>query len=195
MGCAQNSAAGHSFARDSLAPTLPCPLLSSVVPRRPGRTRKWRFLEPVWPLSYPIPHTPPAGPVLVLNPAHAISSETSHQPLAFEYPILRMNNITYEGAWDFRDIKYIDVPDKDLPKYLVQNGDIQKGALPMPGMQTKSIKSAARELVDSLPDDVTWDDVMYRVYVRQAIDAGRQDAAEGRLVDVAEVRRQFGLPE
>ena len=73
--------------------------------------------------------------------------------------------------------------------------DTQKGALPMPGMQTKSIKSAARELVDSLPDDVTWDDVMYRVYVRQAIDAGRQDAAEGRLVDVAEVRRQFGLPE
>jgi predicted transcriptional regulator len=65
----------------------------------------------------------------------------------------------------------------------------------MPGTQTKDIKSAARELVDSLPDDVTWDDVMYRVYVRQAIDAGRQDAAEGRLVDVAEVRRQFGLPE
>jgi hypothetical protein len=44
-------------------------------------------------------------------------------------------------------------------------------------------------------DDATWDDLMYRVYVRQAIDAGRQDAAEGRLVDVAEVRRQFGLPE
>jgi len=49
----------------------------------------------------------------------------------------------------------------------------------MPGTQTKDIKSAARQLVDSLPDDVTWDDVMYRVYVRQAIDAGRQDAAEG----------------
>jgi hypothetical protein len=64
----------------------------------------------------------------------------------------------------------------------------------MPGTQTKDIKSAARQLVDSLPDDATWDDVMYRVYVRQAIDAGRQDAAEGRLVDVAVVRRQFGLP-
>jgi len=50
-------------------------------------------------------------------------------------------------------------------------------------------------LLDSLPDDGTWDDLMDRVYVRQAIDAGRQDAAEGRLVDVAEVRRQFGLPE
>ena len=65
----------------------------------------------------------------------------------------------------------------------------------MPGTQIEDIKSAARQLVDSLPDDATWDDVMYRVYVRQAIDAGRQDVVEGRLVDVAEVRRQFGLPE
>ena len=61
--------------------------------------------------------------------------------------------------------------------------------------ETKDIKSAARQLVDSLPEDATWDDVMYRVYVRQAIDAGRQDASEGRLADVAEVRLQFGLPE
>ena len=65
----------------------------------------------------------------------------------------------------------------------------------MADTQSKDIRSAARQLVDSLPDDATWDDVMYRIYVRQAIEAGRQDVAEGRLVDVAEVRRQFGLPE
>lgn len=65
----------------------------------------------------------------------------------------------------------------------------------MLGTQGKHVKSAARELVDNLPDDATWDDVMYRVYVRQAIDAGRHDAAEGRLVDVAEVRCRFGLQE
>jgi predicted transcriptional regulator len=65
----------------------------------------------------------------------------------------------------------------------------------MPGTKTQDVKSAARQLVDNLPDDATWDDVMYRVYVRRAIEAGRRDAAEGRLVDVAEVRRQFGLPE
>ena len=58
-----------------------------------------------------------------------------------------------------------------------------------------NIKSAMKELADDLPEDATWDDVMYRVYVRQAIEAGRQDAAEGHLVDVAEVRRRFGLPE
>jgi hypothetical protein len=65
----------------------------------------------------------------------------------------------------------------------------------MANVEAKDIKSAARQLVDGLPDDATWDDVMYRIYVRQAIEAGRQDAAEGNLVDVAEVRRQFGLPE
>ncbi len=57
------------------------------------------------------------------------------------------------------------------------------------------VKSAVRQLAETLPDDATWDDVMYRVYVRQAVDAGLRDAAEGRLVDVAEVRRQFGLVE
>jgi predicted transcriptional regulator len=31
--------------------------------------------------------------------------------------------------------------------------------------------------------------------VREAIEAGRRDAAEGRLVDLAEVRRRFGLAE
>jgi predicted transcriptional regulator len=65
----------------------------------------------------------------------------------------------------------------------------------MPDTATTDIRAAARQLVESLPENATWDDVMYRVYVRQAIEAGRQDAAEGRLVDVAEVRRQFGLPE
>ena len=36
---------------------------------------------------------------------------------------------------------------------------------------------------------------MYRVYVRQTVDAGLRDADEGRVVDVSEVRRQFGMDE
>ena len=65
----------------------------------------------------------------------------------------------------------------------------------MPDTEIQDVKSAVRQLADALPDDATWDDVMYRVYVRQAVDAGLQDAVDGRLVDVAEVRRQFGLLE
>jgi predicted transcriptional regulator len=57
------------------------------------------------------------------------------------------------------------------------------------------VKSAVRQLAETFPNDATWDDVMYRVCVRQAVDAGLRDAAEGRLVDIAEVRRQFGVVE
>jgi hypothetical protein len=62
-------------------------------------------------------------------------------------------------------------------------------------METQDVKSAVRQLADTLPDDATWDDVMYRVYVHQAVEAGLRDSAEERLVDVAEVPRQFGLSE
>ena len=55
------------------------------------------------------------------------------------------------------------------------------------------IKSEAHRLIDTLPNDATWDDVMYRVYVRQCIDAGVQDADAGQMIDVDEVRRRFGL--
>ena len=41
-----------------------------------------------------------------------------------KYPILRMNNITYLGGWNFSDLKRIDMPEKELPKYLVHKGDI-----------------------------------------------------------------------
>lgn len=30
-----------------------------------------------------------------------------------EYPILRMGNITYQGRWDFTDLKYIDLSVKE----------------------------------------------------------------------------------
>ena len=65
----------------------------------------------------------------------------------------------------------------------------------MSDAEKKDLKAAVLELVDDLPSNATWEDVMYRVYVREAIEAGRKDAADGRLVDLAEVRRRFGLPE
>ena len=40
------------------------------------------------------------------------------------YPILRMNNLTYDGYIDLGDMKYIDLPNKDIDKYTVVKGDI-----------------------------------------------------------------------
>ena len=61
-------------------------------------------------------------------------------------------------------------------------------------MQATSVKQEAEHLVQDLPDDATWEDLMYRIYVRQAIEAGLRDSEAGRTVDVAEVRAKFGLP-
>ncbi|ELA9308882.1 restriction endonuclease subunit S [Vibrio parahaemolyticus] len=41
-----------------------------------------------------------------------------------EFPILRMGNITYEGKWNFTDLKYIDLNDKDQIKYLAHRNDL-----------------------------------------------------------------------
>ncbi len=60
-------------------------------------------------------------------------------------------------------------------------------------MQTESIKQVAYRLLDNLPEQATWDDLMYRIYVRQAIEAGIKDSDAGRTVDVKEVRKKFGL--
>lgn len=43
---------------------------------------------------------------------------------AGEFPILRMNNITYKGGWDFSNLKYIDLDEKEQKKYLVHKGDL-----------------------------------------------------------------------
>ena len=37
-------------------------------------------------------------------------------------------------------------------------------------MQMPNVKQEARHLVESLPESATWDDLMYTIYVRQAIE-------------------------
>ena len=58
-----------------------------------------------------------------------------------------------------------------------------------------SVKQEAQRLLDELPENATWDDLMYRIYVRQAIEAGLRDSEAGRVVDVQEVRSKLGLPK
>lgn len=57
-----------------------------------------------------------------------------------------------------------------------------------------SVKDELLRIAGQLPDDATWDDVIYQVYVHQSIEAGLKDCQEGRTVSVAEVRRRLGLP-
>jgi predicted transcriptional regulator len=54
-----------------------------------------------------------------------------------------------------------------------------------------TVREEAEKLVRELPDDATWDDLMYRIYVRQKIEAGLRDAEAGRVVSQEEVERLF----
>ena len=60
-------------------------------------------------------------------------------------------------------------------------------------MADTNMKTEARRLVEGLPDDATWEDLMYRIYVRQAIESGLADSEVGRTIDAKEVRARFGL--
>ena len=62
-------------------------------------------------------------------------------------------------------------------------------------MNSPNIKEAAKQLIDRLPENSTWEDLMREIYVRQAIEAGLADSEAGHLTSVEEVRKQFGLPE
>ena len=61
-------------------------------------------------------------------------------------------------------------------------------------MPTLSVRDEARRLVEQLPADATWEDLLYEIYVRQSIEAGLEDCRAGRLVPAGEVRRRLGLP-
>lgn len=60
-------------------------------------------------------------------------------------------------------------------------------------MSTETVKEEARRLIEKLPEDMTWDDLMHEIYVRQSIEAGLADSKAGRVSDVTEVRARFGL--
>jgi hypothetical protein len=60
-------------------------------------------------------------------------------------------------------------------------------------MSATNIKEEAKRLIEKLPEDMTWDDLMHEIYVRQAIESGLADSAAGNVTDVAEVRAKFGL--
>ena len=63
---------------------------------------------------------------------------------------------------------------------------------PMPNANRKQV---AHRLIDKLPDDATYEDMMRELYERQAIERGLADSDAGRVTDNKTIRAQYGLPE
>lgn len=54
-----------------------------------------------------------------------------------------------------------------------------------------SVKQAARELIEQLPDSVSWNDLMYELYVKQKIEEGLKELDEGRGIPHEEVKHRL----
>jgi hypothetical protein len=66
--------------------------------------------------------------------------------------------------------------------------------MPTAKAQRRSVKTQAIRLVRDLPASSSWDDLMYRIYVRQKIEAGLADIKGGRVHSHAAIRKEFALP-
>lgn len=62
-------------------------------------------------------------------------------------------------------------------------------------MQIATIKETVHQLVDELPDDATWEKVLYTLQVRHDIEAGLSDVEAGRVVTTEQLRKDLGLPQ
>jgi len=62
-------------------------------------------------------------------------------------------------------------------------------------MSTVVRKEDAHKLIDQLPPNATWDDLMHDIYVREAIEKGIEDSESGRTKDVSEIRKKYSLPK
>ena len=60
-------------------------------------------------------------------------------------------------------------------------------------MSTTLIKEEAHRIIDQLPAGATWDDLMHEIYVRESIKKSMRDCDEGRMIEVGELRAQYGL--
>lgn len=60
-------------------------------------------------------------------------------------------------------------------------------------MKTLNIKQQAHSLIEQLPDNCTWDDIMHQIYLILTVEAGLADSQAGRVKSVEEVRSQFSF--
>lgn len=54
-----------------------------------------------------------------------------------------------------------------------------------------SIKEEAKKMIDNLPEKATWDDIMYKFYVKKKIDIGLEAMEKGNVLSHDDVKKRF----
>ena len=65
--------------------------------------------------------------------------------------------------------------------------------MPILKAKRRSVRTEAIKLVRGLSTTSSWDDLMYRIYVRQKIEAGLADFRAGRVHPHSAIRKEFEL--
>jgi hypothetical protein len=52
-------------------------------------------------------------------------------------------------------------------------------------------KQEVRKILDEIPEDASFEDIQYHIYVRQKIERALQDVKEGRLISQKEAERRM----
>jgi hypothetical protein len=52
-------------------------------------------------------------------------------------------------------------------------------------------KDEIRKILESLPDDATFEDIQYSIYVRERVERGRREAADDRVIEQDEVESRM----
>ncbi len=55
----------------------------------------------------------------------------------------------------------------------------------------ENAKQSAKQIIDHLPDQSTWDDIMYELYVKQKIEIGLEAIEEEQTLTHEEVKRRL----
>jgi len=54
-----------------------------------------------------------------------------------------------------------------------------------------TVKEEAKKLIENLPDQVSWDDIMYEFYVKKKLTIALKAAQEGRVISHEEVKKRL----
>jgi len=54
-----------------------------------------------------------------------------------------------------------------------------------------SPKQVAQQILDSLPEDCSLEEIQYRLYVRRLVEEGRDDVSQGNVVSQEEIEQDL----
>jgi predicted transcriptional regulator len=62
-------------------------------------------------------------------------------------------------------------------------------------MEKAVLRKEIENLIKDLPEDANWDDLMYKIYVRQSIEQGLKDSEAGLTISHEEIKKKYRLAE